>query len=244
MKWISDGSLHSSGYGTPELIQLYRRYMSWSLMMSILLQVVCIATYYVLRQPDAGSFPQRIAEIFPYQLLTPPSLSHRYNVSSTSFGARNVVSPKFGIPIPVPDPFVDSDSTIPTQRQLADASHGFGDMSNPGDGVIPPNVVEDDNTEPPPFRMFEKGPQAVKQIEPDYPEAALRTGIQGSVIVKLWVDKGGKVRKAVVLKSDAEILNSASIQAAMHWVFAPAIMNHGPVSVWITIPFRFKILDK
>jgi hypothetical protein len=27
----------------------------------------------------------------------------------------------------------------------------------------------------------------------------------------------------------------------MQWVFTPAIMNNGPVAVWVAIPFKFKL---
>jgi TonB family protein len=62
--------------------------------------------------------------------------------------------------------------------------------------------------------------------------------------VKVWVDKEGKVRKAVVLKSDAEIFNQAATDAAQQWVFTPAVMQKGPVAVWVSIPFRFRLSNK
>jgi TonB family protein len=64
---------------------------------------------------------------------------------------------------------------------------------------------------------------------------------KGTVWVKLWVDEKGNVREATVLKSDAEILNQPSIDAAMKWKFEPAILKGQPVDVWVTIPFKFKL---
>ena len=47
--------------------------------------------------------------------------------------------------------------------------------------------------------------------------------------------------KAALLKSDAEILNQPAIDAAMQFVFTPAMQHSGPVSVWVSIPFKFNL---
>ena len=91
------------------------------------------------------------------------------------------------------------------------------------------------------FVPYEKEPTVVHKIDPKYPEIALRAGLEGNVFVKVWVDKEGKVRKVVVLKSDAEIFNDAACEAAKQWIFTPAVMQKGPVSVWVSIPFRFRL---
>jgi len=77
-----------------------------------------------------------------------------------------------------------------------------------------------------------------------YPELAQRAGVEGTVWVKIWVDKEGKPRKALVLKSTAELFNQAAVDAAMKWVFTPALMRNGPVSVWVSIPFKFMLSKK
>ena len=94
------------------------------------------------------------------------------------------------------------------------------------------------------FVPYDKEPQIVKKVEPKYPEPALRAGLEGKVIVKMWVDKEGKVKQVVVLKSDAEIFNEPAIEAAKQFVFTPASMNKKPVAVWVSYPFRFQLPDK
>ena len=90
------------------------------------------------------------------------------------------------------------------------------------------------------FIPVEKLPVPVRQVRPDYPDIARRAGIEGTVWVKILVDKEGKARKAIVLKSDAEIFDEPATKAALQWVFTPAIMNNGPVAVWVAVPFRFQ----
>ena len=96
--------------------------------------------------------------------------------------------------------------------------------------------------EPADFVPVEKQPTPIKEsmAAPVYPEIARRAGVEGTVWLKLWVDTEGKVRKTSVLKSDNEILIQPSIDAAMKWKFEPAMLKGVPVSVWVSIPFKFR----
>jgi len=95
--------------------------------------------------------------------------------------------------------------------------------------------------EPPDFVAVEKNPQPVENPSPEYPEQALKDGIEGTVWVKIWVDEHGIARKSVLLKSDADVLNQATLDAAMKWKFKPAMLEGRPVAVWVTVPFKFKM---
>ncbi len=97
--------------------------------------------------------------------------------------------------------------------------------------------------DPPDFIQVDKQPSPLKVVQPEYPDSARRGGIEGTVYVKILVQKDGKVRKAVVIKSDAEIFNEAAVKAALQWTFDPAMLHDKPVEVWAALPFRFK-LDK
>ena len=91
---------------------------------------------------------------------------------------------------------------------------------------------------------LDREPQIVKKVEPGYPAAALQAGLEGRVIVKIWVDREGKAGKVVVLKSDNEVFNEAAIEAARQFVFTPAYLNNKPVAVWVSYPFRFRLPEK
>jgi protein TonB len=107
--------------------------------------------------------------------------------------------------------------------------------------VVQPDVRIEDDPAPDAFIAVEKYPVAVTQVRPVYPDLARRAGVEGVVWVKALVDRNGHVKKAIVEKSDSEIFNQPATDAAMQWVFTPAMMNNGPVSVWVSIPFRFRI---
>ncbi|HAL57030.1 MAG TPA: hypothetical protein DCP63_11300 [Bacteroidetes bacterium] len=99
----------------------------------------------------------------------------------------------------------------------------------------------DDEAPPPDFVPYDKAPEAQKIVQPKYPTAAKLAGIEGVVWVKIWVGKDGKPRKALVSRSDSDVLNQSAADAAMQWIFAPATDRNGPVSVWVNVPFRFRL---
>ncbi len=91
------------------------------------------------------------------------------------------------------------------------------------------------------FVPVDKMPQVINTIPPHYPELAKRAGIEGSAYVKILIDTEGKPLKAVVIKTDNEIFNQPSIDAAMQFKFTPAEKDNKPVAVWVVIPFRYKL---
>ena len=84
-------------------------------------------------------------------------------------------------------------------------------------------------------------PQVVTYVTPDYPEIAKRAGVEGTVYVKILVSKQGKPLKAVVIKSDSKVFDQSAINAAMKFVFTPAIQHENPVMVWVVVPFKFRL---
>lgn len=84
-------------------------------------------------------------------------------------------------------------------------------------------------------------PQVVVSVPPVYPDLAKRAGIEGTVYVKILVSKEGKPIKAVVVKSDSEVFDQPAVDAAMKFVFTPAIQHKAPVMVWVVVPFRFRL---
>jgi protein TonB len=93
------------------------------------------------------------------------------------------------------------------------------------------------------FIMADKMPQVKNSFSPNYPEQAKRNGIEGTVYIKLFVNKDGKPVKPIVMRSDNEIFNQSALDAAMKFEFTPAIKDDRTLGVWVVVPFKFK-LDK
>lgn len=94
------------------------------------------------------------------------------------------------------------------------------------------------------YVLYDTAPEAVNQVEPKYPELALRAGLEGLVWTNVWISETGDVVEAKVIKSEAEIFNQAALDAAKQWKFKPATANGKPVATWVAIPFKFKLAEK
>lgn len=226
------------GYGAVELKQMAQAAMAKSMIISTVIMFTLIGMYhgigYLLAEDEL-----RMVRLTKYsELGPPPSIQGQQAAPAVEVAAA--VRPSIGIPVPVPDAEVSPEQTIMTQSELRTQAPPTVTEKEGGEQDL---QIEDDMA-PPDFVPYEKEPVVVRRVEPKYPEIALRAGLEGNVYVKVWVDKEGKVRKAVVLKSDAEIFNQNAIDAAQQWVFTPAVMQKGPVSVWVSIPFRFRLSNK
>jgi TonB family protein len=106
-------------------------------------------------------------------------------------------------------------------------------------------AVQGDTTKPPAdFVDVDKEPVVIAKKEPVYPALALKAGMEGRVWVKIWVDKTGKAREVVIIKSDADVFDGPAMEAARQFRFTPAYIKDKPVDVWVSVPFRFKLAEK
>jgi protein TonB len=230
---------YKTDYGAPELKKNYRRYLTIALAIGMGLDFTGIGAYWGVMyatQEDGPTGTVRL--IVKYSDLgPPPSLTQAMAASVTAANAG--VKPSVGIPVPVPDAEVSPEASFATQTEMSQQTAVVD--QGPTGGEI---KIEEDEAPPADYVPYEKAPEAVKQVTPKYPDLATRAGLEGTVWVKIWVDKAGKPKKAVVQKSDAEIFNQPATEAAMGWIFTPAMMKNGPVSVWVSIPFRFKLQGK
>jgi periplasmic protein TonB len=222
-------------YGAIELKAVAQKYMMIGVVGATILSFSFIGSYYLVTWLTEEAEPVHTVRIMKYSDLgPPPSLTNQEASAVAATGAA--VKPSVGVPVPVPDAEVNPEQTIMSQTEMSQQQAApKAEMTGGAELKI------DDEGPPPDFVPYEKEPTVVKRIEPKYPDLALRAGLEGNVLVKVWVDKAGKVRKVVLLKSDAPVFEEAAISAASQWVFTPAVMQKGPVSVWVSIPFRFRL---
>ncbi|MEE9162029.1 MAG: energy transducer TonB [Candidatus Neomarinimicrobiota bacterium] len=75
-----------------------------------------------------------------------------------------------------------------------------------------------------------------------YPEFARRAGIEGTVILRIFVSRKGFVEEIIVEKGLPDTgLDEAAIRAVKQVRFKPAKQRDRPLGVWLTIPIRFKL---
>src|ERR1019366_3256465 len=85
-------------------------------------------------------------------------------------------------------------------------------------------------------------PQAVKQVRPDYSDAAKNAGRQGTVVVDCVEQPDGTVGETQVTRSSLDpTLDKAAVAAAKQYRFNPVMKNGKPVSVKVPIEFTFTL---
>jgi len=228
-------------YGMRELKTLYQKYAAMALVFAISVHFLIIGGYYLSQILGEDEDPVMTVRIMKYSELGPPPSITNTEAAPQVQVSVPVAKPTVGVPVPVPDAEVNPEQTIATQKELSEVQAPSMSTGEGSGNVAVQQDIKIDEEEPPDFVPVEKQPVPVKQVQPAYPEIARRAGVEGTVWVKILVDKEGKAKKAVIMKSDAEIFNDPAIEAAKQWVFTPALMNNGPVAVWAAVPFRFKL---
>ncbi len=81
-------------------------------------------------------------------------------------------------------------------------------------------------------------------FQPKYPRIALKNGVEGTVIVKVEVDKKGTPSKVEIFQSSgSDMLDNAALRAAKKCKFSPAINNGAAVESTAMLYYKFIIRD-
>ena len=88
---------------------------------------------------------------------------------------------------------------------------------------------------------YQRPPEIMKPIEPEYPRQALCQGLERSVALEILVDMKGRPVQIVVAQSDAAVFDSSAIEAAKKFVYLPAIRDSMPVTAWMRCKVQFRI---
>lgn len=87
-------------------------------------------------------------------------------------------------------------------------------------------------------------PKVVKQVQPEYSEAARKAHLEGTVVITLVVDENGKPRDLRVIRSLGLGLDEKALAAVGKWQFLPGTKDGKPVAAQATIQVSFRLLDK
>ncbi|RMG65662.1 MAG: TonB family protein [Bacteroidetes bacterium] len=76
-----------------------------------------------------------------------------------------------------------------------------------------------------------------------YPEPARKAGIEGQVILRVWVDESGRYVRHEVEESNHPLLHIPCELFAPYLDFRPALTRGEPVPGTVAIPFTFRLSD-
>jgi len=218
-------------YGAPELKEAFRRYLAQGVFVGsaawILLFLLGFGGQAWLKG-RAHEVKVTVVTVLP-PCLPPPQLIPQITVRQPA------APPSVGIAVPVPDIQAPPDHTFAAQDEMAPSTSA---TPQPGEGVA---IAPDEDLPPPDqFVPVEELPAVVTMVSPIYPDMAREAGVDGTELVKALVDKAGKVRDVIVIKS-IPMLDASAVTAVRQWVFKPALSNNKPVAVWVAVPVRFAL---
>lgn len=80
--------------------------------------------------------------------------------------------------------------------------------------------------------------------KPKYPETARKEGWEGTVLLRVLVDREGKSRSIEISRSSGfDTLDQAAMETVKSWRFHPAHYGNGLVESWVKVPIVFSLAD-
>jgi len=95
-------------------------------------------------------------------------------------------------------------------------------------------------TDAPPLVRFGEIKVASQPDPGPYPPIAVAGGIQGDVLVEIWIDEKGNPTKAVALWGTNELREKA-VEYALRWKFRPFNIEARPSPVRFRMPMPFRL---
>ena len=242
---MSRKSFFKSIDGLRDAERLYHRHASVALSLAITLHFMLVTGYYLY---GLLVRPSIVTSSGPHQdtlwvIPGSPEVQRIPSTHSMKSGMKAVknIRAAIGLPIPIAEPLVDPTPETGFDPGESGDSSGKGNESPFAGEQGTDEFTEEVEPSPDEVRLVEQEPITVRQSMPGYPDLAHRLGVEGTVLVKILIDKEGIVRKVIVAKSDNSLLDDSAKAAARRWLFTPAMMTGGPVMVWAAVPFRFRL---
>jgi TonB family protein len=107
-------------------------------------------------------------------------------------------------------------------------------------GALPARAADEELPKFGEYPYIDRLPVVRAKAPPSYPREARAAGVQGTVIVQALVDKEGRVRETLVIRSIPP-LDRAAIECVRGWTFEPARADGKPVAVWVAVPIKFAL---
>ena len=139
------------------------------------------------------------------------------------------------LPEPIEAPLIETKEVIAEEESKEEDK-----ISTP-----PPKEAVEIIEEPNYFVAVEEMPQPIGGLQAiqgkiEYPEIAIRAGVEGKVFVRAFVDETGTVTSAEIVKGIGAGCDEAALDAIQKTKFTPGKQRGKPIKVQVTIPVVFK----
>ena len=147
--------------------------------------------------------------------------------------------PRPAVPIPV------DDDEIPEDLTIAETEIDFDEIAPPP--PPPPTESDEDGYR---FIAYDTKPEPIGGLASlnkylEYPQIAIKAGVESSVLVGVLIDEKGNCVKTTIMKDSGSKLGfeEAAQKAVMKLKWIPARQRDKPIKVWITLKVRFQLSD-
>ena len=154
-------------------------------------------------------------------------------IPETSQAKRPPPPPRPAVPIEVEGEEIPEDITIETTELDLDALPLDLRLRGPI-ATGPPSDAPMDEFD------IEYKPHPIRIVAPEYPPAATKKKLEGTVKVRVLVNKRGRVEKVEVV-SGPEVFRSNAIAAARQFRFRPGKHEGEKRKVWMVMPIGFSL---
>jgi periplasmic protein TonB len=156
------------------------------------------------------------------------------NIPETSQQKRPPSPPRPKVPLVVEADEVPEDVTIESTEL------DFDNIDLPNIDFANAGQIGQISDEPMDYMEIDYKPHPTRIVTPEYPDQAKKKRITGRVIVKVLVDKTGKVEETEVV-SGPEIFREAALRAAQQFGFRPGKHAGERRKVWMIMPIDFDL---
>jgi TonB family protein len=84
-------------------------------------------------------------------------------------------------------------------------------------------------------------PKLMKQVNPVYPDEALKGKIEGQVILEVVIEKSGRVRDTRIIATSDPLLAAAAEEAVKQWIYEPYVINGSAKEVFFSVTVSFAL---
>ncbi|HET6266237.1 MAG TPA: energy transducer TonB [Acidobacteriota bacterium] len=117
---------------------------------------------------------------------------------------------------------------------------GTGFLSNVG-GVMGGGEAVSEEGAPMKITAEMERPHRIKIVKPEYSSVAMRSQIQGDVVLQAVISETGVVEDVQIVKPLNPMLDKAAVTAVRQWLYKPAMFNGRPVRVYLSVTITFRI---
>ncbi len=113
-------------------------------------------------------------------------------------------------------------------------------------GVDSAKIVDKSLPSPDEFIAIDDSPVLESQPQAVYPDSAKKANVEGSVWVKVLIDKQGNIRQALIAKGSGKKVGfeEAALTAAKQATWKPAMFNNKPVAIWVSYEIKFLLKNE